>query len=423
MIGTGARRIGRAIAGRARLLRSDPEAFARNLSQYTHPALALERLRDVPSIVPIEAVRDPSQPARLNVILPTLSVDGMTGGPNSAIHVAGALARAGTRVRFVAGDGRPADPAAFWRHVTALRGHADRSGLELASVADGRLRLGPDDRCMATFWTTAHQARALIPDRRFLYLIQDFEPGFYPWSSRYAMSLETYAMDFHPIVNQATLADFLAEGRFGRFAERDFAARASVFEPAIDRALFAPAARAVPRDGRRRLLVYARPTNPRNLLGLALAALDRAMADPALGAGWEVVAIGAKGSLPRIRLASGHRIREAPWADYRAYPDTLRSADLLLCPMLSPHTGYPVLEMASCGGISVTNSFATKTASRVRAISAAIVAVEATAEAFADALVRAARRIRDGAPVPPPPNLPSSWPEALAGVAGVMERV
>lgn len=84
--------------------------------------------------------------------------------------------------------------------------------------------------------------------------------------------------------------------------------------------------------------------------------------------------MGSRGSLPPITLAPGKVLTPAPWADYAGYGRQLRDADVLLCPMLSPHTSYPVLEMAASGGLAVTNTHATKTAAALRALSANIVA-------------------------------------------------
>ncbi|MEJ0070473.1 MAG: hypothetical protein WDO24_19130 [Pseudomonadota bacterium] len=56
----------------------------------------------------------------------------------------------------------------------------------------------------------------------------------------------------------------------------------------------------------------------------------------------------------------------------------LRRSDLLLSLMLSAHTSYPPLEFAACGGLAIHNTYATKTAARLTALSANIIAVEPT---------------------------------------------
>ena len=64
--------------------------------------------------------------------------------------------------------------------------------------------------------------------------------------------------------------------------------------------------------------------------------------------------------------------------------------------MLSPHTSYPVLEMAASGGLSVTNTFATKTREALEKLSDNIVATEPTVEAMAEGLIVAAKRVSAG---------------------------
>jgi hypothetical protein len=54
--------------------------------------------------------------------------------------------------------------------------------------------------------------------KRFIYLIQDFERGFYACSSNHALALETYSMPFLRVINEATFADFPSGNRAARFA-------------------------------------------------------------------------------------------------------------------------------------------------------------------------------------------------------------
>jgi protein gp37 len=85
--------------------------------------------------------------------------------------------------------------------------------------------------------------------------------------------------------------------------------------------------------------------------------------------------------------------------------------------MLSPHTSYPVLEMAASGGVTVTNIFATKTKARLEAMSANIIAVPATEEGFTRGLIDAAARVARGVDIAAALNLPGTWRESLSGTA------
>ena len=394
----------RKLAANLALLRRDPEQLARNLLQFTNPALFEERLVDVMHTSPMH-VRFSAQEGglpRLNVLDSAWTQAGMTGGPNTVINLAFRIAREGVAVRLVSTVRPPdLDPAWFRRHAASLVGGPKLPDVPVVSAAeaDRPLAVGPGDVFLATHWTTAQQLKAVLPHmpvRQFFYMLQEFEPGFYAWSSNYARAAETFGMDFWPIINEAMLADFLLAQPLGRLQDPVMRERAVVFEPAVDGTLFHPGAaegEALPK----RLLFYARPTNTRNLFGLGLMALRQVAADPAF-AGWEFLSIGSRGSVPDLPLGGGH---------------VLRRAGLLLCPMLSPHTSYPVLEMAACGGLAVTNTFATKTAAGLATLSDRIIAGEATVEELAAGLLEGARQVNAGAPRRGALSMARDWGAAL----------
>ncbi len=392
-------RLPRKIVSNARLMLRDPERAGRNLLQYTDPDLFLSRLVDVVHPVPMHVRHDPAAcRPRLNILDSTWSASSMTGGPNTVINLALRVARRGISVRVVATVSPPTlDPVWFAAHGAALLGGA-APPLVVAHAGDASapLEVGPGDIFLATHWSTALQLKAVLQTmnvRQFFYMLQEFEAGFYAWSSNYARVVESYGMDFWPVVNESLLADFLFAQSLGRLGTDTTRERALVFEPAVDAQLFYPPPKAASRP--RRLVFYARPTNARNMFGLGLMALREIASHPAF-AGWEFLAVGSRDSVPELALGGGHVLQRAPWLNYADYADLLRGADVLLCPMLSPHTSYPVLEMTACGGFAVTNVFATKNAAALTALSPQIIAVEATVEGFAAGMIEAAWRV-DGA--------------------------
>ncbi|MFC7540953.1 hypothetical protein ACFQU2_17840 [Siccirubricoccus deserti] len=319
------------------------------------------------------------------MIQPVVSPEAMTGGPNTIVLFAALVAECGVPVRITTTRrGHRHDPVWFNGHVARLLGRPAPSGLQVVAAAEAEAAtVGAQDLWLATHWTTAQGLAPVLPRMTrdwFLYLVQDFEPGFYAWSSNYALALETYGMPHRAAINEGFLAEYLRTQGPGLYADPDFVdARCQVFEPAVDRRIFHPPA--APRaGGARRLLFYARPTitNMRNLLGLGVQALRQAIGDGVFEGEWEFHAIGSRGSLPPLSLGGGRMLHPAPWAGYDGYAETLRQADILLCPMLSPHTSYPVLEMAACGGVAVTNTFGPKTAAALAALSPDIIGVAPT---------------------------------------------
>lgn len=390
--------------------RSGPEPFAEFLRLDGPPLLAGPR-----------PVHDPALDAdpRLVVLMPHLALGRMSGGPNTILQATAPLLRLGHRIRYVAALGPLGpDEGALRAHVRQVTGIDPAGGsVEFvdASARGAELRFGAGDVPFASWWPTAHLAHAalgVVRAREFVYLIQDFEPGFYPWSTKYALAAATYALPIRAIVNESLLLDHLRNERIGIFGEPDLGGRAVAFTPAVDRDLFARRDREP--GAPRRLTFYARPRNPRNLFELGLAALRAAHAAGAFdGAPWEFRAVGQ--DLPTLPLAPGHVLRPVPWLAYPDYAAFLAESDVLLSLMLSPHTSYPPLEMAVAGGLVVTNTFGVKTQAALQAISPAIHATAPTVDGLVTALGDAAAAARTGHPAEPV-HLPATWADALADV-------
>jgi hypothetical protein len=380
----------------------------------------------LPMADPLHLVVDPAlRTPTLNVLLPGIAMASMSGGPNTIFNLCYRMAARGVPVRFVStGVTLDADMEPVWRHVQSLSGIAERlPNVAFVDAFDRRrpVPIGAGDVFMATAWWTAQMVKYALPlvrSRRFLYVIQDFEAVLHEHSTAHALALETYGLDYIPFVNHPFLLDYLRGHGVGRFADPEFAAAATRIDPAIDRTRFHPPAERERAPGPRRLLFYARPRSAkRNLFELGVAALQRAVHRGAFARqAWEFLAIGDP--VAPVELGQGHVLRPAPWRDFDGYAAQMRSADVLLSLMLSPHPSYPPLEMAACGGLVVTNSYANKTQAAFAAISPNIMAPPATIEGIGDALAAAAARVGDtagrrgGADLP----YPADWAAALAPI-------
>lgn len=80
-----------------------------------------------------------------------------------------------------------------------------------ADVFIGVENMMDSDAVFATSWHTAYSLKNITNTRNKLYLVQDFEPSFYPMSSEYIFAENTYKMGFHHICASEWLSDLIKE--------------------------------------------------------------------------------------------------------------------------------------------------------------------------------------------------------------------
>lgn len=362
-----------------------------------------DRVDDVADkIGPLRLAIDAMHPLRINLLLPAVDIDHFFGGYIGKFNLALALTRRGHRVRMVcvdAGSEIPDD----WRR--RLEGYAGLSSipleLELVSMADREvpLTINPRDDVIATTWWTAHIAKAAAADlgrQGFLYLIQEYEPMTFENGSLHALADETYDFSHRALFSTELLRDwFSAEGR-GVFAggEAQGRARSVSFQNAITSVGRVDASRLADRQPRR-VLFYARPEAhaARNMYDLGLLALRRAVAAGVFAADtWEFHGIGSSKAL-EVDLGAGQVLSLLPRQDQSRYARVLAAHDVGLALMYTPHPSLVPLEMASAGLVTVTNTYATKTADRLLELSPNLVPVPPTVDAIVAGLAAAASRV------------------------------
>jgi len=394
----------------------------------------------LPSLPPaaIDVAADGSVPRRLNIVLPTLLKRHFSGGPNTALALGQVLAEHGIPVNFLSTDtGAEEDEAFLVEHLAVLTGIRNPRGAVTFSPANDYSRpatIGHTDIMLGTAWWTVQKFRHCLEalrTPRFVYLIQEYEPALYPHSMQFALAAETYRLDHLPIYNHRFLYDYFSANRIGSRAAAPPARRSpwlrrdapqaggdeTWFDPVIDPAHFHYDEAA--HDGpERKLLFYARPTVAvRNLFELGYAALAKVVGEGSFADSWRLCSMGE--SVGDVYLPHGKVMEELPWQDFAHYAASMRSCDVLLSLMLSPHPSYPPLEGAASGAIVVTNEFANKTAAAFARISANIIAVPPSIDDVARGLREAIARVeaRDRRRAASRLSLPASWSEALAPAA------
>jgi glycosyltransferase involved in cell wall biosynthesis len=171
--------------------------------------------------------------------------------------------------------------------------------------------------------------------RRF-YMIQDFEPMFYPAGTLYALAEESYRLGLYGICNTEHMRE-LYEARYG--------GHGMSFQPAIDPAVFHAEGRRYERtlEAPATVFVYARPGHWRNCWELASIALEELKSR--LG---DRVRIVTAGSWARPEdLGSG--IEHLGLLDYRETGALYRTCDVGVALTVSEHPSYLPLELMACG--------------------------------------------------------------------------
>ena len=374
-------------------------------------------------LAPLDLALRDEAPERVNLLIPTIDLEHFFGGYIGKLNLARRLAERGLRVRIVTVD--PVGPLPpTWRQTveaySGLDGLFDRVEVVFGRETPG-VEVSRNDRFVATTWWTAHLARQALAgraDERFLYLIQEYEPFTFAMGSFAALANESYTFPHHALFSTTLLRDWFRSRGLGVYTAGAAAgdAASDAFQNAITD-VRPPPAEELTRRRTRRLLFYARPEDhaARNMFELGALALSRALEQGVLRGGWQLYGIGTVGAGRTIQLGSGTSLQLVPRRDQAGYAELLREHDVGLALMYTPHPSLAPIEMAAAGMLTVTNTFETKTADALAAISPNLIAAEPGVEGIVAGLRQAVagaedaeRRVR-GAQV----NWSRDWDESF----------
>ncbi len=217
---------------------------------------------------------------------------------------------------------------------------------------DYRMEISPDDVFLATSWWSAEAIKNTSIRKRFFYIIQEVETFFYNYGPERMLCeqvMEDKNIDF--IINSHYLFDYFSTNNPNIVKNGVF------FEPAFpvklyNRKFFA-------KKDKYKLFFYSRPHNPRNLYAVGVkylqAAVDRGIIDTDE---WDIYCVGQ--DAPVIHFSTGKNsinVGQLTWTEYSQF---LSDVDLGLCLMYTPHPSYPPFDVASSGGVVLTNKFLNK---------------------------------------------------------------
>ncbi len=192
--------------------------------------------------------------------------------------------------------------------------------------------LPPADAAVATLWLTApHVAKAPGIKRKF-YLMQDYEPMFYPASTMFAMAEESYRLGLYGLCNTASMH---------KIYTKMYGGQAAYFVPAVDRSIYHTLdRRQKDPDEPVTIFAYARDhfRNCWELVYAALSEIKRMHGDKV-----RIVAAGAR------YLPNSSDFIDMGLLDYRATGRLYRETDIGVTMQISRHPSYLPLELMASG--------------------------------------------------------------------------
>jgi hypothetical protein len=228
---------------------------------------------NIQEILPINCRESEIKDVRINLLVPALSLRFSFGGINTALDFFTELIGDAKNARIIITDEVASDLKALskcddWKLVTS--DDNDMPGLSIVCFGDRYNKTIPvrkNDVFIATAWWTSYNGERILNWQRekwgesaapLIYLIQDFEPGFYKWSSRYLLALSTYHQkNMIAIINTALLYEFVKSN--GITLNKYY-----IFEPGLNTKLASCLnAKAIPVK-KKRIIFYGRPSVERN---------------------------------------------------------------------------------------------------------------------------------------------------------------
>ena len=355
-------------------------------------------LRCAPAVL---AQRSGVTEPRLNLMIPTLDPRRAYGGVGTALEFFREMSRHYKRLRLVSfsDDFVYRQRGVLQQYPEYRFGAHEEDGefpRQLVSLINGRgtLAVGPSDVFIATFWTTAYVSRRLalwrseqygLPLVPIVYLIQDYEPYFYPWSSEHLLALETYRCERTVAVYNTRLLQEFCHERNHRY-DHEYS-----FEPSLNPVLRERLPSLAERPKSRTILIYGRPSQPRNAFALIAEGLRVWYERFPEASRWRVVSAGE--IHPDIRIGKDLVVRSLGKLSLDDYARTLAETGVGISFMVSPHPSYPPLEMAHYGVAVLTNGYANKNLAswheNIRSLD------EVSPQSIADELAALCRRVAD----------------------------
>ncbi|NUU60993.1 rhamnosyltransferase WsaF family glycosyltransferase [Paenibacillus agri] len=349
------------IARKAKNNKTIKKAYHSTVSSYLNSHIG--------EITPLNARPSSFENKRINLLVPSINQEHLFGGISTALNFFDQLYASGKEFsrRIVTTDAAPGTEDLYKFSEYKCVSNEDDIPVDSQIVPfndryNKMIPIGREDIFIATSWWTAYFAQRIVDwqakhynqaPKKIIYFIQDFEPGFYSWSSQYSLALSTYLYQGEQlaIFNSSLLKDYFNKHGY-KFSEEYY------FEPKLNTSLKKLLVPFEQMKKKKKILIYGRPSVARNAFTLIIEALRAWVWLQPNVSEWEVISAGEQHI--NIELGNGVTIISKGKMSLEEYANELKESAVGLSLMISPHPSYPPLEMAHFGMLVLTNTYENK---------------------------------------------------------------
>lgn len=318
----------------------------------------------VESINVFEPLRTGFSNVRFNLVLPTLRKTRVFAGISSAISFFNSLTRQDDYCRIIIIGDEEYDSKMTYSVPGYEHNKTAIKQLLFATDTD-TIDIGENDIFVFTSWKTAFSFQPIfqwqkkkykLTNRKAVYLIQDYEPGFFSWSSEYVLAESTYS-DYPNDI----LAVFNSKELYNFFNKEGYSFAASYFfKPVLNENLkdkLLDKKDSVMQKRKKQILIYGRPSEDRNVFEILRYSLKKWSNDYKRSKEWTIVSLGE--GFTDIKLDNNIIVSKGK-VSLEEYANHMFTSYVGISLMVSPHPSYPPLEMSTFGVRTLTNKFAGK---------------------------------------------------------------
>lgn len=314
---------------------------------------------------PITCIKEDDKKVRLNLLVMTIEKEAMFGGIATAIKIfRECCSRMEVESRIIT-----LHTPKNYKHDLLSGYTLDKKAYRSIFVAeiDGRnlLPVRERDFFFSSFWVTSLledkiylQQKKFFPDIDipYFYLVQDYEPAFYAWSSNFMEADSSYFTNqkIVAIINSKELNDYFHDVLKYQFYDSVY------FEPRLHDKLREQLFKYKNKQRKKQILIYGRPGEARNAFENTIHIIKKwsNMLNAEDAANWSVISLGSKHT--NIKVGNGISIVSKGKVSLEEYANYMLESYAAISLMVSPHPSYPPLEMSTFGVKTITNNFANK---------------------------------------------------------------